>query len=71
MTGGTIPWPSLRTSPGWGNCAYVAKRIDAPDLRRSTKPVKFVVRMFRNYSWIALAADKDDVARSDADKAVL
>jgi len=22
---GTIPWPSLRTSSGWGNCAYVAR----------------------------------------------
>ena len=21
---GDDPWPSLRTSPGWGNCAYVA-----------------------------------------------
>jgi len=25
QTGGTTPWPSLRTYPGWGNCAYVAR----------------------------------------------
>jgi len=22
---GTTLWPSIRTSPGWGNCAYVAR----------------------------------------------
>jgi len=27
---GKTPWPSLRTSPGWGNCAYVSRGIDTP-----------------------------------------
>ena len=29
-TEGTNPWPSLRTSPGRGDCAYVARGIDDP-----------------------------------------
>jgi len=33
QTMGTIAWSSLRISPGWGNCAYVARGIDAPAAR--------------------------------------
>ena len=29
------PLPSLRTSPGWGHCAYVASGIDAPESTRA------------------------------------
>ena len=35
---GTSPWPSLRTSPGLGNCVCVAMGgIDAPVLNQKMK----------------------------------